>query len=69
MIPNETGAGGRLADDERKLDRIENQEALIETGCHQGFQDAAVRIHLETDVEALETDIARLKQKASQGQG
>jgi hypothetical protein len=52
-----------LFDEEHRLDSLEREESSIETGPHNGFADASRVTKLRSEIEALEEQIEREKQR------
>ena len=69
MSDNYQYQNGSLADEEKKLEELEREEAVLESGPHDGFADASRVVRLESEVEALDQRIEREKQRAIRGQG
>ena len=54
-----------LRDDEERLRDLENEEATIANRPHDGFADASRMVRLESEIEALDEQIQREKQRAA----
>lgn len=58
-----------LQDDEGRLRDLENEEATLENRPHDGFADASRVARLESEIETLDEQIQREKQRAVHGEG
>ena len=54
---------------EGSLQDLENEKAILENRPHDGFADATRVVKLESEIEALDEDIEREKQRAVHGEG
>lgn len=57
------------ADDESRLEDLEREKEEFESRPHSGFADAVRVVRLESEIDALEENLTREKQRAEQGQG
>ena len=55
----------QLSVEQNKLIDLERQKSIIETEDHRGFGDAARLIQLRGEMEALDGEIRRDKQRAN----
>jgi len=58
-----------VADDERAIQRLEQEKAAFESRPHSGYADASHVRGLDSEIEAIRNRIAREKQRAEHGQG
>ena len=59
----------QLSVEQNKLIDLERQKSIIETEDHRGFGDAARLIQLRGEMEVLEGEIRRDKQRANDKHG
>ena len=57
------------ANEESELQALEREKEVLESRPHDGFEDAARVVQLESEIEALDERIEREKQHAERGQG
>jgi len=55
--------------DERTLERLEQEKESLESHPHDGYADAARVARLESEIEMVEERISREKQRAEHGEG
>ena len=54
---------------ERRLDLLRRQRDAIDQRQHSGYGDAVRHLRFSGEIESLEIELSRQKQKASIGQG
>jgi transcription elongation GreA/GreB family factor len=59
----------QLSVEQNNLNELERQKSTIETEDHRGFGDAARLIQFRGEMEALEGEIRRHKQRANEKHG
>jgi len=58
-----------LAEAESRRQTLETEKAALQNRPHSGFADAARVLRLESEIEALDEQIEREKQRAQSGEG
>ena len=54
---------------EHRLDLLRQQRDAIDQRQHSGYGDAVRHLRVSGEIESLEIELSRLRQKASVGQG
>jgi hypothetical protein len=57
-----------LSNDEALLDQLKREEQQVESRGHNGFSDAGLRNRLEGQIDELDQEIFRIKERAVEGE-
>jgi hypothetical protein len=57
------------ANEESELQELQREKEALESRPHDGFADAARVVRLESEIEALNQQMEREKQRAERGEG
>lgn len=58
-----------VPDEERKLQKLEEEKDAVESEPHSGFKDATRFVQLDSEIEAVEDRITKEKQLPEKGEG